>query len=159
MCGPPCSGKTTAATALAEELGAVRLAPDEWIAAIGLDMKTPLRDNVDALQWALAQQIVSSGATVVIESGHWMRSERDEKRLWARDVGARVELRCLNVPVPVLLERARRRTAEGGLAHYPLTSAELLGWLSYFEPPTDEELALFDSPSAPERVEPSSPDA
>ncbi len=84
MCGPPCSGKTTTATLVAEERGAVRLSPDQWVAAIGLDLKTPLRDNVDALQWTVAQQIVRSGASVVIESGHWMRAERDEKRLWAR---------------------------------------------------------------------------
>ncbi|MDQ2755851.1 MAG: hypothetical protein M3Y71_04725 [Actinomycetota bacterium] len=59
-----------------------------------------------------------------------------------------MELRYLDVPVPVLVERARRRTAEARSADYPLTDAELLGWLSYFEPPTDDELLLFDSPCA-----------
>jgi predicted kinase len=144
MCGPPCSGKTTAAMALARELGAVRLAPDEWIAALGLDQRTPLRDKVDALQWELAQQIVASGGDVIIESGHWMRAERDAKRGWARQVGARVELHHLDVPVDVLVERARRRTADDTPATYPLTDDELLAWLDFFEPPTAEELALFD---------------
>jgi predicted kinase len=144
MCGPPCSGKTTVATALALELGAVRLVPDEWIAVLGLDQRTPMRDNVDALQWMLARQIVASGADVVIESGHWTRTERDEKRRWARQIGARVELHHLDVPVDVLLERARRRTADGAPATYPLTDSELLAWLDFFEPPTAEELALFD---------------
>lgn len=146
LCGPPCSGKTTVATALALDIGAVRLAPDEWIAVLGLDQRTPLRDNVDALQWELAQQLVTSGVDVIIESGHWMRAERDEKRRWARQIGARVELHHLDVPVDVLLERARRRTADDAPATYPLTDSELLAWLDYFEPPTAEELALFDRP-------------
>jgi predicted kinase len=145
MCGPPCSGKTTSATALADELNAVRLAPDEWIATLGLDLRTPLRDNVDLLQWAVAQKIVLCGGTAIIESGHWMKSERDEKRLWARAVGARVELRYLNVPTEVLLARARERSIAGGWAKYPLSDEELLGWLSYFEPPLEDEQQLFDA--------------
>jgi predicted kinase len=146
MCGPPCSGKTTVATALALALGAVRLAPDEWIAVLGLDQRTPLRDNVDALQWKLAQQLITTGVDVIIESGHWMRSERDEKRRWARQVEARVELHYLDVPVDVLLERARRRTADDAPATYQLTDDELLSWLDVFEPPSAEEAALFDGP-------------
>jgi predicted kinase len=146
MCGPPCSGKTTVATALARELGAVRLAPDEWIAILGLDQRTPLRDNVDALQWEIAQQLVTSDVHVIIESGHWMRSERDEKRRWARRIGARVELHHLDVPADLLLERARHRTADGAPATYPLSDDELLAWLGFFEPPTAAEMALFDPP-------------
>jgi predicted kinase len=151
MCGPPCSGKTTYATALAEELGAVRLSPDEWITTLGLDLRTPLRDNVDALQWTVARQIATSGGTAIVESGHRLRSERDEKRLWARAAGVQIELHHLDVPVDVLVARARARAAHGGWATYPLSDDELLRCLGFFEPPTQEELALFDAPGDPGR--------
>lgn len=127
----------------------MRLAPDEWIATLGLDLRTPLRDNVDRLQWAVAQSIVLCGGTALIESGHWMKAERDEKRLWARAVGARVELRYLDVPTDVLLERARQRSVGGGWAKYPLSDDELRGWLNYFEPPSDREQGLFDEAESP----------
>ena len=146
LCGPPCSGKTTTAKRLADSRQAVRLSPDEWVAVIGLDQRTELRDNVDALQWMTAQQIVLAGATVVIESGHWMRPERDTKRVWARENGVRVELHYLDVPLTTLLERARHRTALGAPGTYPLTDEDLLYWHNFLEPPTADELDLFDTP-------------
>jgi predicted kinase len=37
MCGLPGSGKTTLGKRLAVEVPAVRLCPDEWMAALGVD--------------------------------------------------------------------------------------------------------------------------
>ena len=113
LCGPPCAGKTTVAKRLAASRPAVRLSPDEWVADLGLDQRSDLRENVHPLQWALAQQIVLAGANVVVESGHWMGAERDTKRLWAREHDVSVELHYLDVPLAILLERARRRAEQG----------------------------------------------
>ena len=60
MCGLPGAGKTTRAKQLEEEHQAVRLTPDEWIAAIlqpgwtreDLDR---LRDPIESLQWGTAE--------------------------------------------------------------------------------------------------------
>lgn len=50
-------------------------------------MDHPLRDPIGELQWTLTQELLVNGQSVILESGHWMRSERDEKRLAARALG------------------------------------------------------------------------
>jgi hypothetical protein len=63
--------------------------------------------------------------------------------LGARALGAQVELHYLSAPAEVLFERIQRRGAEDP----PLTRADIDGWLSQFEVPSAEELALFDPSS------------
>ncbi len=80
------------------------------------------------------------GQNVVIEWGTWARSERDALRTGARELGARVELHFLDVPVEVLHKRIRQRDAESP----PITLQDLAKWAEMFERPTVEELNLFD---------------
>src|SRR5688572_30712846 len=55
LCGLPGSGKTTTASSLARNRGAVRLCPDEWIAYLGGDFfDDTIRERVEELQWRLA---------------------------------------------------------------------------------------------------------
>ncbi len=157
MCGPPGSGKTTLAQRLAEHLHAVSLSVDAWLAELGLDLKHDLREPLGNLQWRLAQELLAQGQTVIMESGHWMRPERDEKRLAARDLGAAVELQYLDVPREELHRRVARRNAERPWAAYVMDPAELDKWLAFFDPPDAAELSLFDPPTVlpPEVTRPS----
>jgi hypothetical protein len=50
---------------------------------------------MDVLFWGLTQRLLALGQNVVLESGFWLRSDRDEKRLVARGLGARVELQVV----------------------------------------------------------------
>ena len=145
MCGPPGSGKTTLARRLAVQLNAVSFSPDEWITRLGVDLDYPLREELSALQWWLAQELLTKGQSVLMESGHWMRQERDEKRLTARALGVPVELQYLSVPLEELHRRVVKRTAERAWGSYPLTPEELDKWFALFEPPDADELALFDA--------------
>jgi hypothetical protein len=62
VCGLPGSGKTTRARALEARLGAVRLAPDEWMDALGFDLyDEAARGRVEALQWELARALLARG--------------------------------------------------------------------------------------------------
>jgi predicted kinase len=77
VCGLPGSGKTTHAKLLQGRLGAIRLSPDEWMDALALDLYDEARrENVEALQWRLGQELLALGLTVIIEWGAWGRSER-----------------------------------------------------------------------------------
>jgi predicted kinase len=153
VCGLPGSGKTTRARLLEGKLGAIRFSPDEWMDALSLDLyDEERRARIEALQWKLGQELLARGLTVIIEWGTWGRSERDTLRLGARALGAAVELHYLSAPVDVLFERIQRR----GLENPPIRRDQLSRWLEIFQPPTPEEMALFDEPSTVEYSAPGS---
>jgi predicted kinase len=82
---------------------------------------------------------------VVLEWGFWARVERDELRELGRSLGAAVELHYLDVPYDELVRRVVERTATGGI---PITADHMATYRDMFQPPTDEELSLFDPPLA-----------
>jgi predicted kinase len=141
VCGLPGSGKTTHAKRLERELGAVRFCPDEWMNAVAIDIwDEDRRGKIEALQWELGKRLLALGLTLIIEWGTWGRSERDALRLEARALGASVELHYLSASADVLFARIQRR----GMESPPITRDTVLRWFELFQPPTAEELALFD---------------
>jgi len=141
VCGLPGAGKTTAAMGLQAEHGGVRFSADEWMQALAINLwDERARGRIEALQWTLAQQLLASGVSVIIEWGTWSRSERDALRVRARELGARAELHYVTAPVDVLFERVQRRRMEDP----PMTRDHLEKWAELFEAPASEELALYD---------------
>ena len=87
----------------------MRLGPDEWMTALGVSVwDAAMRERVEALQWAVAKELLLIGNTVIVEWGTWARSERDALRLQAREVGAAVHLLYLDVAKPVTPAHAVR---------------------------------------------------
>ena len=147
LCGLPGAGKTTLALQLEEALPALRLCPDDWMAALGYDLfDDRLRDRVEGLQWHVARRALQLGANVVMENGFWSRTERNELREAARKLGARVELRYLEVPLEELWRRIERRNTLPGWGDAPISRALLEEWSKLFQPPDPAELALYDAP-------------
>lgn len=144
LCGLPASGKTTLARELAEAYGAVRLNADEWELALGVDpFDEGFQVRLEAQFWELTQRLLTLGISVILEWGFWARSERDEKREAARALGVAVELRFLDAPYDELVRRVVARHAAGGIA---ITESHMERYRSHFQPPTDDELALYDPP-------------
>lgn len=79
----------------------------------------------------------------------WSRAERDTCREEARAAGASVVLCLLDVPFDELWDRVSRRNAELPVGTFDISRAELLRWWKLFEPPTTEELALYDRQTHP----------
>jgi predicted kinase len=149
LCGLPGSGKTTLARRLAQEVPAVRLCPDEWMADLGIDLfDEQARGRLERRFWSLAQDLLQLGQAVILEFGFWERSERHEKRLAARELGVPVELRYLDVPTDELRRRIEARNGVGERSAARITPEMLEEYTRLFEAPTDDELALFDQPGS-----------
>jgi len=144
ICGLPGSGKTTLAKCLEESLNAVRLAPDEWMDVLSINLyDEESRARIEALQWKLGQKLLKLGLVVIIEWGTWGKSERDALREGARQLGAAVELHYLSAPPEILFERIQRR----GMENPPIKREDILRWAEIIQVPTEEEMNLFDPSS------------
>lgn len=148
ICGLPGAGKTTLAKRLEQEKQALRLCPDEWISPILKDASDQgeldrLRSPVENLQWEVAKRVLSLGVNVILENGFWGRDERASYRLQAEALGAKVELRFLEVSRDELWRRLSKRNAELPPGTFVVTKEQLEVWWSWFEPPTKEELESY----------------
>jgi predicted kinase len=120
---------------------------DGWVTQLGEDVwDDEFRVRIERQLWALTQELLAQGQSVILEWGHWARVERDEKRLRARALGVGVELRYLDVPLDELMERSDRRTASGQWTASPITRAHFEEWATIFQAPDEEEFRLFDKP-------------
>jgi len=141
ICGLPASGKSTLARQLAPKIPAIRLDKDGWATQLGADLwDQEFRVRLEHQLWALSQDLLARGQSVILEWGHWARVERDEKRLGARALGVGVELHYLDAPLEELIERAERRNASGEWTASPMTRAHFERWATIFQPPDEEEI-------------------
>jgi predicted kinase len=100
-------------------------------------------DLLEDQLWVFAQDLVMLGQSVIFEKGLWLRSERDDKRREARELGIDIELHYFDVPVDELVRRLERRNAEGSPNVFPVAREEIESYFKSFEPPDEAELALF----------------
>jgi hypothetical protein len=147
ICGLPGSGKTALAKQLEFSRPALRLSPDEWIAPLLSDVADTveldrLRSPVETVQWDVAKRVLTLGIDVVLEWGFWSKDERARYRAQAEALGARVELRYLDVGRNELWERLSKRNANLPPGTFAVTEDQLELWLSWFQPPMADELEL-----------------
>jgi predicted kinase len=118
------------------------MSPDDWLDALQVNLwDQDVRAKIEDLQWQLTQDLLRQGVMVVIEWGTWARIERDTLRTGARELGAAVELRYLDVNIDELWNRISSRQMEDP----PMTRQDLEQWFAQFEVPDEAERALFDS--------------
>ncbi|MCZ2444509.1 MAG: ATP-binding protein [Flavobacteriales bacterium] len=147
LCGLPGAGKSTLAKKLASKMPATVMSPDKEMYERNIDLyDEKARAKVEAEQWQRAKELLKKGDTVILENGFWGRSERDELRLEARALGARVELHYLNVSFEELWRRVEVRNSNGEASDAPMTKAMLEKAATQIQPPDNAELQLFDKP-------------
>ena len=112
MVGLPCSGKTTLAKQLENELSALRLTPDEWHRRLyGQDATHPQHDDrhaqIEALQWEVAAKALARGVDVILDFGFWSKNERREFRDRAARLRVQTLIHFLDVPFDELLRSSK----------------------------------------------------
>lgn len=93
--------------------------------------------------WAFGKDLIRLGQIVIFEKGLWLRSERDEKRREARELGIDIELHYFDVPVGELARRLEIRNAAARASDCPVTREQVTGFARRFQPPDEAELSLF----------------
>ena len=102
------------------------------------------RDQLELMQWDQALQLLVLGTNVIIENGFWARSQRDEARLRAREHGAEVHLDYEPIGLDALWVRLQQRNAALPPNTATVTRGQLVEWEKLFQPPSNDELTLFD---------------
>lgn len=142
MVGLPAAGKTTRAKELAEERGAVRLTPDEWmIPLFGQVQPEGIRNVLEGRLLSVALAVLGAGVDVVLDFGVWARVERSALRAMAARVGATSELVHLDVDADEQWRRVEGRAVTDPSTTFRMTRADLEGWRRQFEVPDATELA------------------
>jgi predicted kinase len=147
MVGLPCAGKTTLARQLERDCSALRLTPDEWhLRLFGQDLGDPehnARHNlVETLLWDIAARVLALGTSVILDFGFWARSEREDFRSRAKQLGAGSRVHFVDVSDEELLRRLLGRNARRQEGTFVIPEEMIKPWMASFERPTDEELAF-----------------
>jgi predicted kinase len=150
MVGLPCSGKTTLAKKIEQQLPALRLTPDEWIERLFGSSPDPAvldaaRDPVEALLWQTAEKVLCLDRDVILDFGFWARAERDDFRARAAALGVRCEIHFLNVSEAELLKRLRERNARLPTGCFRIDEDKFRTWAGLFQPPDETELRSNDT--------------
>ena len=158
MCGLPGAGKTTLAKRLERERDALRLTPDDWILALGIDpYDEPQRAVVEQLQWDVAMRALELGTSVILDFGFWSRRERDDFRVRASALGVGFEIHFVDASRDELLARLQARNATSVPGDVLVDAEALDRYTSWFEPPAPDEFAILgesDPPGSPRRNQP-----
>lgn len=145
MVGLPCSGKTTRAKELENELSALRLTPDEWqVNLFGHDVYDPEHDKrhslIENLLWQIAARALSLNTNVILDFGFWAKEERDDYRSRAQRLGTRSEIIFMDVGAEELMERVRYRNKNlTNTIHY-IPEEFMASWIPFFQKPDAVEL-------------------
>ena len=115
-CGKLCSGKSTYARRMQEELGAVILSMDELMLTLfpeGAGEKHDLyAERTEQYLLSLALKILETGADVILDWGLWTREQRQRLRSFFAGHGVVAEIHYLRISNEEWSRRIRARNSK-----------------------------------------------
>ncbi|WP_432489687.1 AAA family ATPase [Kineococcus sp. SYSU DK018] len=150
MVGLPGAGKTIRARQLEQQLGALRLTPDEWMIPLFGDSEAAGKRDVleGRLLWT-ALRAAERGLSVIVDFGLWGRDERSALRWLFAAVGAECRTEYLTVDPDTQLARIHERFKCTPEQTFAISAEELAQWRESFQEPTADELSGALRPAAP----------
>lgn len=154
-CGKLCSGKSTYARKLREELGAVILSMDSLMLTLFPEGAGEMHDvyaqRTEKYLLALSLQILETGADVILDWGLWTAEQRQRLRDFYAAHRIENEIHYLRISDEERSRRIRRRNAaprSGDPADYYVDEGLLRKSESLFREPSAEETDVIveDSP-------------
>ena len=145
MCGLVCSGKTTVARRLAEELPALRVTRDEWMLRLYGLRRHDDPEYVAAiprcteLMWEVAGQALSLGVRVILDWNHWSRERRADSRERAASAGVDLIVHYVDVPLELAIAQAKARLAAGDPYAHSIDERGVRHFATVLEPPDRSE--------------------
>ena len=145
FCGKMGAGKSTKSKSIAEDIGAVLLSEDEWLAAL---YPHSIQSIVDYVKYSnllkpqlkkLVQDILRSGSNVVMDfPGNTVAQRNWFKGIYA-EINAPHELFYLNVPDQTCLDQVAKRRLQQPERSATDTEEMFVQITKYFEEPQVEE--------------------
>ncbi len=152
--GLPGAGKTTLARRIADELGILRLTPDEWMAPLfNHNDAEGRRDILEGRMIWVAHEVLRSSSSVVLDFGCWSPNERYAIRVIAESTGARFDLRYVSIDEEERRARATSRWESAPETTFPMSDADHDRFLALYKPPSPAELSYAPTPDAPSAFE------
>ena len=120
VCGQTGAGKTTYTTKVCVELNAIKFSIDPWMQTLfSKDMKSLdfswMMERVERCQvqiWEVAEQILKSGGSVVLDLGFTTRSQRQLFVEKADQIGILAEIHYIEASVESRKKRVQKRNSE-----------------------------------------------
>ena len=97
-------------------------------------------ESVESIMWDVAARVLVLGVDAILDFGCWVRSQRDQFRSRAENLGADFEIHFVDVPEEVLFERLKARNDMQTEGTFFIPEGKLKEWIQIFEPPSSEEL-------------------
>jgi predicted kinase len=152
--GLPGAGKTTLAKRIAQEAGILRLTPDEWMAPLFNDSDADgRRDILEGRMIWVAHEVLRSRSSVILDFGCWSAEERYAIRVIAESMGARFDLRYVELVEDERRARATSRWQTAPETTFPMSDADHDRFLDLCIPPSAAELSYAPVPDAPDGFE------
>jgi predicted kinase len=145
ICGFIGSGKTTFARKMEKETGAVRITKDEWLvnifgSRVTSDKNFEVYDKkITKLAKEIVFKILKSGGDVIIDEGFWVKSQRDDIKKKALNMGAKPILYYVECPLRKMRERVVARSKIPSKDSFEISGEMFDSYVKYWEPPTEDE--------------------
>ena len=147
FCGLPCSGKTTFASQLAKEKGAIMLSLDRLVLALypeedSFETHRKYVQRVEDAFFPVVHDLLCRNCSVVMDFPAHTKSERNALRQLAAQAEVKSQLYYLQADIQTITQRIQQRNAALKLGEYLIPDWLLSRIIEKLEPPDSSENSI-----------------